>query len=203
MSRLWDGRSGGTGFLSAGVIVREPVAPDVRSEPRIRPRVRPFTAWFFLVLLGYQSFHQLEHTIEFVNLQIQHKAEADTLLTGVDFEWVHFGANVLLLYGLFAVVVGAGVAVRARLRRERRWGWYAMVAALVVQSYHVLDHSVRLVEYVSGTDVPQGTLTRVVNPVWFHFLINLTVLVGMYAAFLGLRMHRALRSRPRHSASRS
>ena len=187
--------------MSAGVVTRPPAAPHVGQERRAQPRVRRHTAWFFLGLVGYQTFHQLEHTIETVHLQLQHKAEADTLLRGVDFEWVHFGANALLLYSLFAVVLGIGAAARARLRRERRWGWYAMVAALVVQSYHVLDHTVRLIEYVSsGGDVPQGTLTRVVDPVWFHFAINLTVLVGMYAAFLGLGMHRAL-MRPRAPAA--
>jgi hypothetical protein len=187
--------------VSAGVALREPRAPEVREERAAKVRVRRFSAWFFLTLLAYQSFHQLEHTIETVHLQLQHKAEADTLITGVDFEWVHFGANALLLYGLIAVVVGVGAATRARLRVERRWGWYAIVAAVVVQTYHVIDHSVRLVEYVSsGGDVPQGTLTRVVDPVWFHFGINLTVLVGMYAAFFGLGVHRAL-GRPRSPAA--
>ena len=187
--------------MSAGVAIREPQAPEVRDERPPRLRVRRFSAWFFLSLLAYQSFHQLEHTIETVHLQLQHKAEADTLISGLDFEWVHFGANALLLYGLVAVVVGVGAAARARLRVERRWGWHAIVAAVVVQTYHLIDHSVRLVEYVSSEgDVPRGTLTRVVDPVWFHFGINLTVLVGMYAAFFGLGMHRALR-RPRPAAA--
>lgn len=179
--------------MGAGVIAEEPRAFGVSEGHRAAARMRPFTAWFFLLLVGYQTFHQLEHTIETVHLRVQHRPEAKTLLHGVDFEWLHFGANALLLYGLIAVIVGAGPAVRARLRTERRWGWCALVAALVVQTYHVLDHSVRLVEYVlSGGDVPEGTLTRVVDPVWFHFGINLTVLVGMYAAFLGLGVHRAL-----------
>lgn len=158
--------------------------------------VRPMTAWFFLFLVCYQGFHHIEHTIETVQLQILHRQHAHTLLNGIDFEWLHFGANALLLYGLVAVVIGAGPAARARWRSERRWGWAAMVGAVVVQSYHVVDHAVRLVEYVAagGDTDPQGTLTRVVDPVWFHFAMNLIVLMGMVAAFAGLRMHRSLRA---------
>lgn len=179
--------------MNTQLVSASPQTPPAPERRPAQPRMRPFTAWFFLVLVGYQTFHQIEHTIETVHLHVEHRAEANTLLGGLDFEWLHFGANALLLYGLFAVILGAGPAVRRRLRTERRFGWYAMVAALVVQSYHVLDHVVRLVEYVSsGGDVPEGTLTRVVDPIWFHFGINLTVLVGMYAAFVGLRVHRSL-----------
>lgn len=188
--------------MSAAVTTHEAKPAQVPPRRSVPARVRPMTAWFFLVLVCYQAFHQLEHTIETVQLQLLGHDESDTLLNGVDFEWLHFGANALLLYGLVAVVVGAGSAARARWRAERRWGWWAMVAALVVQSYHVFDHTVRLVEYVSsgGDKDPAGTLTRVVNPVWFHFGINLTVLVGMIAAFAGLRVHRSLRA-PRRPAA--
>ena len=161
------------------------------------------TAWFFLFLVCYQTFHQLEHTIETVQLQLLHHGSSHTLINGIDFEYVHFGANTLLLYGLFAVVIGAGSRARARLRVENPWGWRAMVAALAVQSYHVFDHTVRLIEYLqSGGKDPSGTLTLWVNPVWFHFFINLTVLVGMIAAFFGLGVHKALsRSKPQVARS--
>ena len=153
------------------------------------------TARFFLLLVLYQSFHQLEHTIETVQLNILHHHEAHTLINGVDFEYVHFGANAVLLYGLFAVVIGAGRRAREWLRAAHPWGWAAMVTALVVQTYHVFDHTVRLIEYVqSGGKTPEGTLTVWLNPVWFHFGINLVVLIGMYCAFFGMRMHRSLRS---------
>lgn len=182
-------------------------APERRIEPAPPARppvpVRRMTAWFFLFLVAYQAFHDVEHTIELVQLQFLDRNEARTLLNGIDFEWLHFGANALLLYGLVAVVIGAGPRARARWRAERRWGWGFMVAALVVQGYHVIDHSVRLVEYVaSGGDEPGGTLTQVVNPVWFHWAINTIVLVGMVAAFVGLRLHRVVLA-PRRRGGRA
>ena len=187
--------------MSAAVTAPELEPLDPRPQPfrpARRPAVRPLTAWFFLVLVCYQGFHQIEHTIETVQLQLLHHQSAHTLLNGIDFEWLHFGANALLLYGLAAVVIGAGSAARQRWRREQRIGWSFMVAALVVQSYHVFDHTVRLIEYIQagGDTDPKGTVTHFVNPVWFHFGMNLTVFLGMLAAFLGLGMHRSLRARP-------
>lgn len=173
----------------------EPAEPGPHRVFPLSP-VRTMTARFFLLLLVYQTFHQLEHAIETVQLNLLHHTAANTLINGVDFEYVHFGANALLLYGLWAVVIGAGKRTRAWLRVHYRWGWYAMVTALVVQTYHVFDHTVRLIEYLqSGGKPPEGTLTIWVNPVWFHFGINLTVLVGMYCSFFGLRMHQSLRTR--------
>ncbi len=186
--------------MSAAVTTthEEAPGPGDRAPSTVVPLspVRTMTARFFLLLLVYQTFHQLEHAIETVQLNILHHTSAHTLINGVDFEYVHFGANALLLYGLFAVIIGAGKRTRAWLKVNYRWGWYAMVAALVVQTYHVFDHTVRLIEYIqSGGKPPEGTLTIWVNPVWFHFAINLTVLSGMYCAFLGLRMHQSLRTR--------
>lgn len=175
----------------------QPEAPPPRRAALPAAAVRPMTAWFFLFLVCYQTFHQAEHTIETVQLELLHHGSAHTLINGIDFEYVHFGANTLLLYGLIAVAVSAGAAARARLRVEHPWGWRAMLVALGVQGYHVFDHTVRLFEYLrSGGQDPGGTLTVWINPVWFHFAINLTVLIGMFAAFFGLRLHQALFSVP-------
>ena len=157
----------------------------------------PTTAhrWAGLELLGllaYQAFHQLEHAIEAVQLRLLHHDHAHTLLGGVDFEWLHFGANAVLLFGLAAVAVAYGPAARARWRRSRPVGWVALIVALAVQGGHVLDHTVRVVQYVTTGGEPAGTLTRYLDPVWFHFGINLTVLVAMAVAFFGLGIHREL-----------
>lgn len=199
--RLCRDGTTGAGGMTAAVTTSTPDEAAGPEQPAAPQRaasspVRVMTARFFLFLVLYQTFHQLEHTIETVQLNILHHQSAHTLINGVDFEYVHFGANALLLYGLFAVVIGAGSRTRAWLKAEHRWGWYAMVTALVVQTYHVFDHTVRLIEYLqSGGRPPEGTVTIWLNPVWFHFGINLTVLIGMYCAFFGMDMHRSLRSR--------
>ncbi|MEO6121345.1 MAG: hypothetical protein ABIW46_05190 [Acidimicrobiales bacterium] len=156
-----------------------------------RARSRHGVALLFLGALLYQGFHQLEHTIETVQLRVLGHDSAHTLIGGLDFEWVHLGANVFLMWCIVAVAVGAGADTRASWRTDARVGWWGLCAALTVQGYHVVEHLVRIVQYVvSGGDYPPGTVTTVLDPVWFHFGVNLTVLVGMAVAFFGLGLHR-------------
>jgi len=157
--------------------------------------LRQGVALLFLGLVLYQAFHQLEHTIETVQLQVLHHATSDTLIGGLDFEWVHLGANVFLEWGLIGVMLGAGAATRARWRATAPIGWMGLCLAVAVQGYHVVEHLVRIVQYiVTGTD-PPGTVTTVLNPVWFHFGINLTVLAAMTVGFFGLGVHRRVTAR--------
>jgi hypothetical protein len=148
-------------------------------------------ALLFAGALAYQGFHQVEHTIETVQLRVLGHDTARTLIGGLDFEWVHLGANVFLLWCLIAVAVGAGATTRARWREHARIGWWGLCAALTVQGYHVVEHLVRIVQYLaSGGEYPPGTVTTVLDPVWFHFGVNLTVFVAMAAGFFGLGVHR-------------
>lgn len=170
------------------------LAPSEVPAGTARPvSCRRWAGWLFLGLLLYQAFHQLEHAIETVQLEILHHAHAHTLLAGLDFEWVHFGANVFLEWGLLGVFVGVGPAARRTWRARGGPGWWALVTAVVVQGYHVIEHVVRIIQYLAnGGETPEGTVTQVVNPVWYHFGLNLTVLLAMAVAFFGLGFHRRL-----------
>ncbi|MGH9156099.1 MAG: hypothetical protein ACRD1K_09775 [Acidimicrobiales bacterium] len=166
-------------------------APARRRPGPGRAESRQGLALLFLGALLYQGFHQIEHTIETVQLRLLHHATAHTLIGGLDFEWVHLGANVFLLWCLIAVAVCAGAATRASWRSDARVGWWGLCAALSVQGYHVVEHLVRIVQYLaSGGKYPPGTVTTVLDPVWFHFGVNLTVLAGMAVGFFGLGQHR-------------
>ena len=173
-------------------------APTTAPPPPLAPPApaagpRQGVALLFAGALAYQAFHQVEHTIEAVQLNILGHAESRTLLAGLDFEWVHLAFNGFLLWCLVAVYLGAGPAVRARWRRGARAGWLGLCAALAVQGYHVVEHLVRIVQYIaSGGEYPPGTVTVVLDPVWFHFGINLAVLVAMATAFFGLGLHRTV-----------
>lgn len=152
-------------------------------------------------LVLYQAGHHTEHTIETVQLKFLDHRHAHTLLSGVDFEWVHLAANAVLEYGLVAALVAAGADVRRRWRTQFPWGWRALVFAAVLQGAHVVDHAVRAAQYVaSGGATPTGTVTRWVDPVWFHFTMNLVVLLAIVVAFLGLRAWRGLARRGRSLA---
>lgn len=176
----------------AGPVTRTlaPPPPARRRPSARRTTSRQWVALLFLGALLYQGFHQVEHTIETVQLRLLGHATARTLIGGLDFEWVHLGANVFLLWCLIAVAVGAGTDTRDRWRSNAVVGWWGLCAALTVQGYHVVEHLVRIVQYLVTGEDPRGTVTTVLDPVWFHFGVNLTVLVGMAVAFFGLGVHR-------------
>lgn len=155
-------------------------------------------AFMLTALVLYQAGHHTEHTIETVQLKLLGHNHAHTLLSGVDFEWLHLAANAVLEYGLVAALVAAGAGVRRRWRTQSPWGWRALVFAAVLQGTHVVDHVVRATQYVaSGGEAPTGTVTRWVDAVWFHFTMNLLVLVAIVVAFVGLRAWRGLTHRLR------
>lgn len=175
----------------AGTVTSTLAPAPPRRRPAARTRSKQGVALLFLGALLYQAFHQLEHTIETVQLRLLGHTSAHTLIGGLDFEWVHLGANVFLMWCLIAVAIGAGAATRDTWRSGARVGWWGLCAALTVQGYHVVEHLVRIVQYLlTGGDVPRGTVTTVLDPVWFHFGINLTVLMGMAVAFFGLGVYR-------------
>ncbi|HVA85628.1 MAG TPA: hypothetical protein VNF73_04820 [Candidatus Saccharimonadales bacterium] len=66
-------------------------------------------------------------------------------------------------------------------RRERsRAGWRWLAAALVSQSYHELEHVVKIAQRIqSGIDPAPGMLGNFFNLIWLHFTFNpiLTVLM--------------------------
>lgn len=155
---------------------------------------RWWVALEFLGVIGFQLFHQLEHTLEVVEKRLDHPG-VRPLLGGVDFEWAHFFGNTLLLACSVALVVGSGRAGRARWRATSRVAWAVLLGGVWVQGTHVIEHVVRVVQYVTGSTVPAGLATRWVDPVWFHFGINLVFLAGLLVGFLGLGLHRDLLGR--------
>lgn len=147
-----------------------------------------------LQLLGVlllQLFHQGEHTLELLHRRLG-AAGAAPLLSGLDFEWIHFGANTLLLLGAASVLAVVGGGGRAAWRAASPVASGALVAVIGLQAAHVAEHVVRVVQYAGGADPPPGLATRVVDVVWFHWAVNLVFLLGLVTGFVGLRMHRAL-----------
>jgi hypothetical protein len=170
-------------------------AAPVTRAGQLGRSARRLAAFEFVGLLAFQVFHQVEHSLEVVQKRLGAE-DVSPLLAGVDFEWAHFGGNTLLFVGLVAVVFGYGRAGRMRWRQMSGVGWGALVVALVVQGSHVVEHTVRVVQYVSTGLHPAGLATLWIDPVWFHFAINLAFLAAMAVAFLALRIPRDLPRRP-------
>ncbi|MBA3283289.1 MAG: hypothetical protein H0U29_13780 [Acidimicrobiia bacterium] len=163
---------------------------------RMAVRPRHWLAVAFSLLVAFETFHQFEHTLEVVQLKLMGAHHAFTLFGAhVNTEWAHFIANTTVLVWIGFVLVGAGPAVRRSWRAGQPLGWHALLAALAVQSYHVVEHTVRLVQHLTPGGGRLGILTRVFDPAWVHFSFNLVVLTGLVVAFAGLEVAKSLTGR--------
>ena len=161
--------------------------------------LRWLAALQLLGLLLFQLFHQGEHTLELLQRRFGVSGAAP-VLSGLDFEWIHFGANTLLLAGAASVLGLVGPGERAAWRSGAPAAWWALVGAVAIQASHVAEHVVRVVQYTGGADPPPGLVTRALDVVWFHWAVNLVFLAGLAAGFVGLGMHRVLVGLPGRAA---
>ena len=166
-------------------------APALRRGTGLLDTHRWLVAAEMAGLVAFQVFHQGEHTLELLQKRLDVKG-VSPLLSGVSFEWMHFGGNAILLVGCVAVLLGVGRAGRARWRSINPVAWWVLVGAVAVQGSHVAEHVVRVVQYLGGADPPEGLATRWLDTVWFHWSINLVFLFGLVVGFLGLDLHRDL-----------
>ena len=152
---------------------------------------RWWVALEFAGIIGFQVVHQVEHTLEVLQKRLGHPG-LHPLLGGVNFEWAHFAGNTLLFCCIVAVVLAYGERGRRRWRETSRLAWTVLVTGIVVQGTHVIEHIVRIWQYTHGQSVPEGLATRWLDPVWFHWGINLVFLTSLLVGFFGLRVHRDL-----------
>ena len=147
-----------------------------------------------LVALAVQSFHLVEHMLQVYRVHVDGVPSKGGIVGPVvEAEWIHFIYNTSVFAGIAAVAI-------ARRRGWRPgtglvWGDSLMGAAVVLQGYHVVEHSAKLYQHLTtGSKVNPGVLGGETDLVLFHYAINLAV----YVAFLGgtaLYLARARRTR--------
>ena len=145
-------------------------------------------ATIFAAALVVQLFHLLEHVVQVAQGKFLGIKPAHGLLGSFfDLEWVHFIYN----WGLFAILIVATIAVLREGRTRPAVGWLALGAALAVQTYHVLEHAVKIYQHITtGIDPAPGILGQIYDLIWLHFDINVIVTAAMVAAFFGLGLNR-------------
>jgi hypothetical protein len=133
-----------------------------------------------LVAFAVQSFHMLEHWVQVYQVYVIDGENRKGLLGAlVDTEWVHFTYNAAVLAFLVSVWV---LARRSRGNLAGRLARAApyLLAALLIQSYHLVEHVAKIVQHLNtGVDPAPGLFGGAVGLVWFHYGINLAVYAGM------------------------
>ena len=151
------------------------------------------TARIFAFALALQLFHLLEHVVQVAQAKFLNIKPAHGILGSFfDLEWVHFVYN----WGLFIILVVATIAVVRDRQLRAPIGWLFLGATVAVQAYHVLEHTVKIVQHVStGIDPAPGILGQIYDLIWLHFDFNVLVTILMIGAFYGLGLRRELKFR--------
>lgn len=157
---------------------------------------------FLLTGLGIQSFHMLEHGVQVFQVYVAHSERRSGILGSfVDTEWVHFTYNLTVLGFLLLAWALVGREGGRPSVPARAMGRTAplLLAAIVIQGYHLAEHVAKVVQHVStGIDPAPGIVGGDLGLVWFHFGINLAVYAAMAWPLLRLagRMMAAPEGRP-------
>lgn len=156
----------------------------------------PVTLGFltFTAMLPIQAFHNAEHLMQMLQKYAWHLNRYPGLL-GVwfDFEWIHLLYNLALFFTLLAT----WIIYRRNpgIWRNSILGAAMLAFLLFFQGFHVLEHAVRVTQYLQGMSSPTpGILGRLFPVLEYHFWLNSVVTVALILAYVGFRPWRGLRT---------
>lgn len=183
----WRGAVPGLGVvaiaLGALVVARTGLSPltrrlrhRLRRVPPLREHRRRLGRDLLIAVGATQVFHVVEHVVQVTQVYVA-QAENRQGLVGQHFdtEWLHLAFNAVVLGG---VVLGCWYARHSLARRGTALDW--LVAGVVLQTWHVAEHVVRVVQYLrTGATPAPGIVGGDVGLVWFHFGINVPIMAAL------------------------
>jgi hypothetical protein len=158
----------------------------------------------FTATLIIQFCHEAEHVAQMLQKYHWHYSVYQGILgLWFDFEWIHFLYNLALWIALLATWLihhkNPGIW------RASGLGAAILMFLLVFQGYHVLEHSIRMVQYYQGLPKPPGLLGQVIPVLELHFWLGMVVSSAMLLAYGCFDVWNTVRvrlgwTRPRRSA---
>ncbi len=142
--------------------------------------------FIFTGALIIQTLHITEHVVQvyqhaILGLSIN---ESQGILWFLDLEWNHFVFNVVYLILLSMVFVLGKFYKTKGVAWKMRPAALVFTAGLMIQGYHVVEHSVRMVQfYQSGCTPCPGILGRVFDGIYLHAAFNTIVYILPLYAF--------------------
>lgn len=115
----------------------------------LREHISDIAVVVFTLILSYQTFHWIEHMVQVYQHGVLHivTLHAHGILFRLDLEWNHFAFNSLYFFGLLFVFLGEKMYTRT-FRTLKPWVAYPFMIALFVESWHLVEHTVRIVQHV-------------------------------------------------------
>ena len=145
--------------------------------PKMQRMTSHALARWTLAVAAVAGFHAVEHAVQAVQKYGTHTTAHGILGAAFDNDPMHFAFNWALFFALVPVLHAGPVAGRA--------AWTAFGAGFALQSYHVVEHSVKLAQFLAGADPAFGILGYWVPLVPLHLAIN-TAVYGLVAPHLVL-----------------
>lgn len=156
------------------------------------------TIYAFTVAMLLQTFHMIEHVAQayqhgVLGLSI---SESHGILFFLDLEWNHRVFNALYFALLAVVFFQCNFYKTLGAVKERRASCLSFDVGFLIQGYHVVEHSVRMIQYLQKGCTPcPGILGQLFDGVYLHAIFNTTVYILPLIAFLSYGFYlRALNS---------
>ena len=148
--------------------------------------------YLFALTLALQTGHMLEHVAQVIQKFVLGSSSAHGLIGRLDIGWVHFGFNTAYFVLLLPLVWGWLAYRREIGLLGRRWTGLTTVClvTLLIQSYHQVEHSVKLVQFLNTN--MQGTLGILgshFDLILLYFTINALVYLPLVILFFGAGFH--------------
>lgn len=152
-------------------------------------------SFVFLAAIALQSFHMLEHIVQIhqhaiLGWSIQDSSGLFAVLNLEEIHWVYNFAYLILLAIIFKKCSFFKI-------HDRPDSYKAFVLlfniSFFLQGYHVVEHSVRLIQYIQTQCLPcSGILGPFVDGIYLHFTLNFLVFIYPLAAFFVLGFHKKI-----------
>lgn len=170
-----------------------------RSSTPSRSRANVALSLLGLSVLIVQGFHVIEHVVVVVQVEALGRplAQSQGLLGArVDFEWLHLAYNTTFL-ATMVLLLGYGLRHRAGALAGAGLATAALAGGVAMQSYHVGEHILRIIQYLNTGCTPcVGLIGQVVLFIWPHLFFGVFAYTAFTIAYFAYGLHRELLPQP-------
>jgi hypothetical protein len=173
-----------------------------RKLERAHPTINPALAVTYVGLLIVQGGHELEHCVQVVQRYVLNIPDGNGIL-GQYFQIdpMHFAFNLAYFWLVLLVYRHSGATRPAQWTRGMTT-WWLLTFALALQSYHLLEHCVKMYQYIdTGRNGTPGILGNVFDLVWLHWFFNTATYVPLVVVFFVGGFNRELKANLREAWS--
>ena len=163
-------------------------------SPFAELRASPFKqfVYMFAATVMIQALHMVEHVAQVFQKFILDYSYAHGLIGSLDLEQVHFTFNLMYLGALIYVTLG-WLTFGSRVCRHEKMLGAMLIATVVVQGYHMVEHSARLIQFLNtGLQGTPGLLGANFDGVVFHAAMNTLVFLPAVVVYFCSGMHKQL-----------